>query len=202
MSKTYLHIIIILFFIAGCSNNKNQESHENHSKKGQVGIKMEEMKGMTQQPENSDTGLQSVLAPANKIVLSNAETIHPVIKKITQTIHGSGFIAFDERKNNKVAVRTGGRIEKLYVKLNYQYVHKGDKVLELYSPELNTYEEEYLHHLKTKSDTNLLEATKQKLKLLGLSEKQISEIKASGQPQKSITIYSPYDGFIFYDFQQ
>lgn len=202
MSKTYLHIIIILFFIAGCSNNKNQESHENHSKKGQVGIKMEEMKGMTQQPENSDTGLQSVLAPANKIVLSNAETIHPVIKKITQTIHGSGFIAFDERKNNKVAVRTGGRIEKLYVKLNYQYVHEGDKMLELYSPELNTYEEEYLHHLKTKSDTNLLEATKQKLKLLGLSEKQISEIKASGQPQKSITIYSPYDGFIFYDFQQ
>lgn len=162
----------------------------------------DDMAGMNHQQKNSDTGLQNVLAPANKTVLSNAETIHPKVKNITQTVHASGFIAFDERRNNKVAVRIGGRIEKLYVKLNYQYIHKGDKVLELYSPELNTYQEEYLHHLKTKSDTNLLEATKQKLELLGLSEKQIIEIEISRQTLKSITVYSPYDGFIFYDFQQ
>jgi len=202
MGKTILHIIIILFFIGGCSNNKKKEGHENHSKQGKEEIKMEEMQGMAEPTKNSDTLLQNVLVPANKSVLSNAETIHPVIKNITQTIHASGYIAFDERRNNKVAVRTGGRIEKLYVKFNSQYLHKGDKVLEMYSPELNTYQEEYLHHLKTKSDTNLLEATEQKLKLLGLSEKQISEIKASGQTQKAITVYSPYNGFIFYDFQQ
>src|SRR5574338_1626782 len=126
--------------------------------------------------------LLNVLAPANKIVLSNAETIHPELKEITNTIHASGYIAFDERRNNKVSVRTSGRIEKLYVKLNYQYVHKGDKVLELYSPELNAISEEYLHHLKTSSDSNLIDATRQKMKLLGVAEKQISEIEKSKKP--------------------
>lgn len=203
MEKIFLRIIIIiLFFIVGCSDNKKQVSHENHSIQGHEGMEMEEIPGMNHQQKNSDTALQNVLAPANKTILSNAETIHPVIKNITQTIQVSGYIAFDERKNKKVAVRIGGRIEKLYVKLNYQYVHKGDKVLELYSPELNTYQEEYLYHLKTKSDKNLVETTYQKLQLLGLSEKQISKIETSGHPQKSITVYSPYDGYIFYDFQQ
>jgi Cu(I)/Ag(I) efflux system membrane fusion protein len=201
MEKIFSHIIFILFFIVGCSDNKKQVSHENHSIQGDEGMKMEEIPRMNHQQKNSDTALQNVLAPANKTILSNAETIHPVIKNITQTIHASGYIAFDERKNKKVAVRIGGRIEKLYVKLNYQYVHKGDKVLELYSPELNTYQEEYLYHLKT-SDKNLIETTYQKLQLLGLSEKQISKIETSGYPLRSITVYSPYDGYIFYDFQQ
>lgn len=99
-------------------------------------------------------------------------------------------------------MRVSGRIEKLYLRYNYQHVHKGDKVLELYSPELNTYQEEFLHHLKTKSDSFLIEATKQKLKLLGLSVSQLNEIETIGQPLKFITIYSPYDGFIIYDFPQ
>ena len=209
MKKIFLHSIFILLFIVGCNSNKNKESDEINTMNDMPGMKAparpsggDDMAGMNHQQKNSDTALQNVLAPANKTVLSNAETIHPIVKNITQTVYASGFIAFDERRNNKVAVRTGGRIEKLYVKLNFQYIHKGDKVLQLYSPELNTYQEEYLHHLKTKSDTNLLEATKQKLELLGLSEKQISEIETSGQTLKSITVYSPYDGFIFYDFQQ
>ena len=209
MKKIFLHSIFILLFIVGCNSNKNKESDEINTMSDMPGMKAparpsggDDMAGMNHQQKNSDTALQNVLAPANKTVLSNAETVHPIVKDITHIVYASGFIAFDERRNNKVAVRTGGRIEKLYVKLNYQYIHKGDKVLQLYSPELNTYQEEYLHHLKTKSDTNLLEATKQKLELLGLSEKQISEIETSGQTLKSITVYSPYDGFIFYDFQQ
>ncbi len=202
MIKLIFHSIIILFFIVGCTSDKKKESNKTNSMEGMEGMDMKEMPGMTHKSGNSDTGLKNVLAPANKMVLSNAETIHPLVKNITQTIRAAGYIAFDERKNNKVAVRTGGRIEKLYVKLNYQYVHKGDRLLELYSPELNTYEEEFLHHLKTKSDSFLIEATKQKLKLLGLSEKQINEIETTRQTLKSITVYSPYSGFIFYDFQQ
>ena len=202
MNKTVLHFIIILFFIAGCNSNEKQESDENKSMKGHEGMDMKEMPGMSHQSKKIDTVLQDVLAPVNKTVFSNAQTIHPVIKNISDTIYASGYIAFDERRNNKVAVRVAGRIEKLYMKYNYQYVHKGDKVLELYSPELNTYQEEYLHHLKTKSDSFLIDATKQKLLLLGLSAKQLTEIETTGQPLKSITIYSLYTGFILYDFQQ
>ncbi|MBX7109598.1 MAG: efflux RND transporter periplasmic adaptor subunit [Chitinophagales bacterium] len=202
MDKTVLHIIIILFLIAGCSSNKKQESDENNSMQDMPEMKTEEMSGMNHQSDKSDTGFQNVLAPANKMIISNAQTIHPIVKNISDTIYAAGYIAFDERRNNKVAMRVAGRIEKLYLKYNYQYVYKGDKVLELYSPELNTYQEEFLHHLKTKSDSNLIDATKKKLKLLGLSVMQLNEIEASGQPLKSITIYSLYDGFILYDLPQ
>ena len=209
MDKTVLHVIILLFFIASCSSNKKQESDETNSMQDMTEMKTparqsdgEELSGMNHQSENFDIALQNVLAPANKTVFSNALTIRPVIKNISDTIYADGYIAFDERRNNKVAMRVAGRIVKLYLKYNFQYVHKGDKVLELYSPELNTYQEEFLHHLKTKSDSFLIDATKQKLKLLGLSAKQLTEIETSGQPLKSITIYSLYDGFILYDFPQ
>jgi len=54
--------------------------------------------------------------------------------------------------------------------------------MELYSPELNTIEEEYIHHLANASDNNLVQIVKQKLRLLGLSEAQIVEIESRKQP--------------------
>lgn len=199
MGKLISYIVLIIFLVA-C--NQKKENHSNYSAQEHEGMEMENLPGMNHKEENFDTLLRNVLSPANKTVLSNAETIHPALKEITNTIHTSGYIAFDERRNNKVSVRTSGRIEKLYVKLNYQYVHKGDKLMELYSPELNTIVEEYLHHLKTKSDSSLIEATKQKMKLLGITQRQISEIETGKNPFSTITIYNPYDGFILYDFQQ
>lgn len=199
MGKLTINIILIIFLVA-CNQKKQNPS--NHPAQEYEGREMENMPGMGHQEKNADTLLQNVLSPANKTVLSNAETIHPELREITNTVHASGYIAFDERRNNKVSVRTSGRIEKLYVKLNYQYVHKGDKLMELYSPELNAITEEYLHHLKTESDSNLVDATKQKMKLLGITEKQFKEIEAIKNPLSTITIYSSYDGFILYDFEQ
>ena len=196
MKEFILYSVLIILPVA-CNQKRGNHSMQEHEE-----MQMEDMPGMKHNQENSDTSLAEVLAPANKTVLSNAETIHPALKEITQTISASGYIAFDAGRNNKVSMRTSGRIEKLYVKLNYQYVRKGDKLMELYSPELNTIAEEYLHHLKTKSDSNLTDATKQKMKLLGLSENQIRKIETSKLPLSTITIYSSYDGFIFYDFQQ
>lgn len=199
MDKLTINIILIIFLVA-C--NQKKENHSNHSAQEHEGMGMKNMPDMKQKEENSDTLLKNVLSPANKTVLSNAETIHPALREITNKIHASGYIAFDERRNNKVSVRTSGRIENLYVKLNYQYVHKGDKLLELYSPELNAITEEYLHHLKTRSDSNLIDATREKMKLLGITEKQINEIEKNNNPFSTVTIYSSYNGFIFYDFQQ
>ena len=201
MTKHILHIIIILFFLASC-NTKKVKQQENNKGNSMQGMNMDDKQEMKNDSGMIDTDLQNVTQLANKSVISKVETIHPVVKEFTQTIHADGYIALDERRNNKVSVRTGGRIEKLYMKYNYQYIHKGDKIMDLYSPELNTFQEEYLHHLKTSSDSNLIELTKNKLAFLGLTSAQIKAIETKGQPLQSISIYSAYEGFIFYDNSQ
>ena len=123
------------------------------------------MEGMDMSTKNYDTTviesyLFEVTNPVNEVVISNQETIRPLMKELGNDISAEGYISFDERRNNKISARFGGRIEKLYVKYNYQYVKKGQKIMELYSPEINTIEEEYIHHITTLSDKNLIQKTK------------------------------------------
>jgi Cu(I)/Ag(I) efflux system membrane fusion protein len=112
-----------------------------------------------------------------------------------KSITANGYIAFDERRNNKVSVRSSGRIERLYIKYDYQYVKKGERIADLYSPELSTYQKEYLFLLKSKEDSLITQA-REKLKLLGLSESQIKQVEQSGVIASTIAISSPEDGFI------
>ena len=188
----------LLIFLLSCSSL--QEKKENHS--AHEGMSMDEMPGMNHASHPNDSLLENLVNSTSEIVISNAATIRPVYRSFTDTMSATGYITYDRRRSNKVAIRTAGRIEKLYVKLNYQYVHKGDKILELYSPELNSVQEEFLHHLRTSSDSNLVEPTKQKLMFLGLTENQIGSIKTSAKTLSSITLYSPYDGYVLFDFAE
>ncbi len=138
--------------------------------------------------------------PANQVVLSSQKTIKLSQNGSRQTVTASGYIAFDERRNNKVAVRTSGRIEKLYIKYNYQFVKKGERIADLYSPELNTFQEEYLFLLKSGEDSLAVKA-KQKLKLLGLLESQIQQVEKSNTITHAVTITSPIDGFIRFSIE-
>ncbi len=133
--------------------------------------------------------------PANQVVLSSQKTIKPSRKLAEKALTANGYIAFDERRNYKVALRTSGRIEKLYIKYNYQYVKKGEQIAEVYSPELSTYQEEYLFLLKSGEDVLVVKA-KEKLKLLGLSESQIQQTERSAVATHTVNITSPIDGFI------
>jgi membrane fusion protein, copper/silver efflux system len=181
MHKHLLYIVaLIAVLLNGCNNNSSiqlqQDAHD-----------------------SSDHGIDDVLEATNKTILSKAETIHPELKDITDTLHVSGYAGYDERRNKVVPVRSSGRIEKLYVKLNYQFIHKGDKILDLYSPELNAFINEYRHHLQTPSDSGLIEGTREKIKLLGITQQQIHAIEKGKTFSNTITIYSPYEGFIIYD---
>ena len=139
-----------------------------------------------------------LLSP-NKLVLSRQSTVKLHTTTEAQTVYVQGYIAFDKTRDQSVAARFGGRIEKLFVKYNLQFVKKGEKILELYSPELNTFREEHLFLLKTGTEKNLLEQSKQKLKLLGINEQQIAQLETSGKFSETITIYSPADGYVSFN---
>lgn len=179
MIKKILYSVWLLILATACGK-QSAEDHTNHT--GNDSTKVNE-------------AIRMISRPSNQVVLSSQKTIKLSQGTAKQTVTASGYIAFDKRRNNIVAVRTSARIEKLYVKYNYQYVKKGERIAEVYSPELNTFQEEYLFLLQSREDS-LAAKAKQKLKLLGLSETQIQRIEKSSTVTNTIIITSPIDGFI------
>ena len=182
-------------------NNKNMNSmssdtgsHSSHNA----------MEGMQMNDESSiaDTAGSETYwntLPTNRTVISTQKAIEPVESNMNFAFRGNGYIAFDWRRNRKLPVRIGGRIERLYVKYNYQYVRKGEKILELYSPEINTYIEEFLYLNRQPNDSILQNKAKQKLLLLGLTPAQIKQITQTGQAPFTISIYSPFEGYVLFN---
>ena len=96
-----------------------------------------------------------------------------------------------------ISARVSGRIEKLYVRYRYQKINKGQRVLDIYSPELLTAQQNLLFLLKNDAEnTTFIQAAKDKLLLLGMSNEQLQQVIQSGKPSLTIAVYSNYSGHI------
>jgi len=129
--------------------------------------------------------------------------------EIFRRIRTVGLVGFDEPKQFSVNSKIAGWIEKLYVNETGQQVQKGQPLLEIYSPELVTAQEELIlakENLDALSGTQfpeiakgaqrLLEASRRRLGLWDVSESQIAQIEQSGQSQKRLTLEAPYSGIV------
>jgi Cu(I)/Ag(I) efflux system membrane fusion protein len=145
----------------------------------------------------NDIQLNDLLQPTDRFVVSSIPVT--TIRKSTEPIEADalGTVAYDTRLVNTISARVSGRIEKLYVKYRYQHVMKGQKILDIYSPELLTTEQELLFVIKNDpSNSSLINAAKQKLLLLGVSESQLQQIIKAQKPSLFIVVYSNYSGHI------
>jgi len=144
--------------------------------------------------------LNYLLKPTNAMVVSSIRTVTPVQKQMEFATTANGIIAYDTRRATSIPIRFGGRIEKLLIKYNFQPVRKGQKLLEIYSPELVNAQRELLYLIRSdKDNTQLIDGAKEKLRLLGLTDKQIEELTSSGKESVSISVYSPVDGYVVED---
>jgi len=108
-----------------------------------------------------------------------------------------GKVQADERNIATLTARFGGRIEKLFVNYTGQYVKKGQKLASIYSPDLITAQKELIEALKYKeTNPSFYKATRSKLKLWELTEKQIDIIENQGEPIISFDILSPISGTV------
>ncbi len=71
--------------------------------------------------------------------------------------------------------------------------------MELYSPELNTIQEQHLFLLKSETGKTLIEQSREKLKLLGITEHQISLLESKGTFAQTISVYNPQSGYILFN---
>lgn len=145
----------------------------------------------------NDIRLDDLLQPTDRFVVSSIPVT--TVKRSSEVVEvdALGTVSYDTRLINTISARVSGRIEKLYVKYRYQHIMKGQKIMDIYSPELLTTEQELLFVLKNDPSNNfLLNAAKQKLLLLGVSETQLEQIIKTKRPSLTISVYSNYGGHI------
>ena len=114
-----------------------------------------------------------------------------------QTLWLSGKVTPDERKTSTLTARFAGRIEKLYINYTGQRVRKGEKLALIYSPELLVAQQELLQaaHTKVKYPA-IYQAAIKKLRYWNVSEMQIQDIEASGEPHAMFDIVAPIAGTV------
>jgi Cu(I)/Ag(I) efflux system membrane fusion protein len=138
--------------------------------------------------------------------------VAPVERKfVEQEIRMVGKIEVDETRLSHITAWVPGRIDRLYVNYTGISVQEGNHLVELYSPELISTQQELLESIKAVKAINSsafpemkettqrqLESVRERLRLWGLNESQIKKMEKNGKPTENITLYSPVSGIRIY----
>lgn len=202
-------MLSFLMYITACSNEKKDEEAVIYTcpmhpqiqrpNPGQCPICNMDLVPMTHKESKVSNDISIQIISPSKQVLSRQKAIKLNSNSELKSLNLEGYIDYDKSRNKSVSARIGGRIEKLFVKYNLQFVKKGAKILELYSPELNTFQEEHLFLLKTEKEEHLKDQSRERLKLLGLSNFQITQLERNGTFTQTIAVYSPTNGYISFN---
>lgn len=144
---------------------------------------------------SADKNLNALVKPSNELVISGIETIKPQNGFRNLDLSLKGVINYNSNQWKTVSARVSGRIERLYVRYGYEQVQKGQKIMDIYSPDLLNAQQELLF-LKNNSEPVLLESAKKKLMLLGSTKQQIDLVLSSGKINPTVSVYSPYSGYV------
>lgn len=120
-----------------------------------------------------------------------------------------GIVNFDETRMTQVAPKFGGYIERLHVDFTGQVVRAGQPLLEIYSPELVSAQEELLLAAGldqslgqspipgvSRGNSNLADVARRRLRLWDISDAQIDRILESGRVRRTLTLYAPTSGIV------
>lgn len=131
------------------------------------------------------------------------------IRKLKKLIRTVGKVQTDETKVYSINSKIMGWVEKLHVDYTGKPVRKGEPLLELYSPELVSTQEEYLQAIRyqkqlaqssiddaRKGAENLVQSAERRLQYWDISEAEIKTLEERGTPNKTMTFYSPVDGIV------
>lgn len=116
-----------------------------------------------------------------------------------ESLSAVGRIEADERRFYAVQTRMPGFVEKLSVRAMGDPVSKGQKVAEIYAPEILAAQQEYLTLTtlgQVDADGALKQAARDRLKLLGMSEGEIAAITRTGKASPRFGVYAPANGVL------
>ena len=142
-------------------------------------------------------GLSKLLRSPSQTVVASVNTIKGQYKTVPVTVNAQGVVTYDTRNIYTIPARIGGRLEKVYLKYEFQRVSKGQKIAEIYSPELITAQRELIFLLENDpANKPLIDAARRKLELLGMTTGQINVVAETKEAGSTISVYSPHSGYL------
>lgn len=118
---------------------------------------------------------------------------HILAKEITLT----GKVTVDQDLASAISTRVGGRIERLLIKNVGEYVAQGQLLYEIYSEDLNNFQQEYiLSLLSNQTEKGLRDAAKNKLQLYGMTESQINLVKIKKEVLLTVPVFASTSGYV------
>ena len=152
---------------------------------------------------------ESVMVNARKQQLIGVRTEKAQVRALTRTIRTVGLVDVDERLLAHVHIKLEGWIEKLYVQFTGEQVKNGQKLFEIYSPELVATQEEYLLALKAvrtlgttefpevaSGARRLLESTRQRFALWDITPDHIEDLERTGKVLRTLPLHAPISGYV------
>ena len=141
--------------------------------------------------------------------LMELETSAVERKWVTRPVRLVGKIDYDETRVKHITAWVPGRIDRMYVDYTGIEVKESDHMVSLYSPELVSAQEELIQAARSlrkvqggnsemvkRSSRRSLQAAREKLKLLGLTESQVAKIERVGKAEDNVTVYAPMGGVV------
>ena len=151
----------------------------------------------------------TVMLSAEKQQLIGVRTTEVRRAPLQRTIRTVGRVEADETKIAHIHVKVSGWVETVYVDFVGKLVRKGQPLFTFYSPDLVSTQQEYLiarrgqkrlgessYQDVARSAESLLRAARNRLRLWDISDEQIQQLEESGQVTRTMTIYSPINGFV------
>ena len=152
--------------------------------------------GMDLVPVYAGEGDGSTVSIAPEVVQNlGVRTARSERSRLWRGIDTVGYVDYDESKVSHIHLRTEGWLERLYVESEGERVSRGQRLFDLYSPELVNAQEEYLQALKL-GNRDLAQASRDRLSALGIPADQIAQLKKSRRVQQTVAIHAPQDGVV------
>jgi RND family efflux transporter MFP subunit len=164
-------------------------------------------------PSMSETKMETPLVPVQltpermQSIGVGTDTVE--YKQLSDDIRATGTVDINERLLSYVQVRFPGYIRKVFANATYQYVHKGEPLFTIYSPDLVATQQEYLlarQNQKALSAStvdgvasgaeSLSAAAEQRLEQWEVPQSEITKLKETGKAVTDLTINSPVTGYI------
>ncbi len=153
----------------------------------------------------SDSNAKGIRIDPTTVQNMGVKTEQVMQRDLPIEIRANGKVKVEESKIFIVNARVMGYAEKLYVNVTGQKVMKNQALLDLYSPDLVSTQEEYLQAVKYaqgmddklgSGSRDLVESAKHRLLNWGIAQSEISALEKRGKANNTLSIASPISGIV------
>ena len=159
--------------------------------------------------QGADLPLAPIRIPPERRQLIGLKFASVRRNEVSDRLEATGNIEADEQLQGNVQTRFAGWIEQVFANSTYQYVRRGQPLFTIYSPDLVSTENEYLLALDarkrvgnssvadvTADASSLVDAAAERLKLWGVSPREIARLERERTVHRAVEIDAPMSGYI------